>query len=98
MRLHKLVESGVTRHFPKPETSVVNSWPGGDEVKQHQDKYRSLFKEIRMKWTIRGTPQFMLEVADPVLCPMCQAPKPKTVSCGIKACPYSDPYSAPVPF
>ena len=88
LKLSKLVEEGIARHFPKPDYKKVSNWPAtfpiiGGEINSHRQNYKKL--PVRMKWTNRETPEFF---KDAFSCPKCFAIRPVSV-CDDSFCYYS---------
>lgn len=91
LRTNKIVEEGCSRHFSKPNHKEVKDWPlppgnihlSGSEVDTHKQIYKSLKGKMRLKWTNRETPAFMIgDAKSPkTLCPDCKAPKPLNGVC-----------------
>lgn len=86
LRTNKIIEEGACRHFPKPDRKGVGNWPCsqlivGDEIMTHRQIYKTMKGKVRLKWTNRETPAFMVGdqlVQKPEsLCPDCGAPAPE---------------------
>lgn len=94
LKITKWVEEGAARHFPKFDSKIVSGWPAsfniaGDEIKARREHYKILQQKIRMKWTNRSKPEFMLIGTEATLCPQCGGPKPKSGICDIN-CHYGN--------
>jgi hypothetical protein len=91
LKMNKIIEEGCSRHFPKPDMKSIGKWPTpgliqGDEVATYRNTYKELRGKIRMKWTNREIPAFMVDKVEepkkPIgLCPECGARPPTTGIC-----------------